>query len=97
MFLCPSPISGSGASLVERTPRRLVVEFDQGAETALLEEALAVERECCPFFVLDWEASRGRLTASIAHAEHEPALNAIAYALGLGAGTQRAASGGLWP
>jgi hypothetical protein len=49
----------------------------------LVEQAVAIERECCPFFALDWEAARRRLTVSVSHAEHEPALAAIAFALGL--------------
>jgi hypothetical protein len=77
--------AGEGARLTERAPRRFVVELDEHTDDALVEEALATERECCPFFALDWEPSRRRLTVAVAHAEHEPALDAIAFALGLDA------------
>jgi hypothetical protein len=52
-----------------------------GAE--LVAETVAIERECCPFFTLTWEPNRRRLTISISQAEHEPALDAIAFALDL--------------
>jgi hypothetical protein len=77
--------AGRGARLIERTRRRLVAELDAGADAALIEQAVAIERECCPFFVLDWEAARRRLTVSVSDVEHEPALGAIAFALGLDA------------
>jgi hypothetical protein len=75
--------AGRNARLVERTPRRLVADLDESVDAELVEEALAVERECCPFFVLTWEPDRRRLTISVSQAEHEPALHAIAFALDL--------------
>jgi hypothetical protein len=75
--------AGRGATIVERTRRRLVVDLDCGVDEKLLEEALAVERDCCPFFTLSWEPRRGQLTIAVAATEHEPALEAIAFALGL--------------
>jgi hypothetical protein len=75
--------AGQGARLVERSRRRLVVDLDDHADGKLIEEAVAIERECCPFFALDWEPARRRLTVSVSHTEHEPALGAIAFALGL--------------
>lgn len=77
--------AGQGARLIGRTRRRLVVDFAEPASVKLIEEAVAVERECCPFFALDWEPTRRRLTVSVSHVEHEPALRAIAFALGLDA------------
>jgi hypothetical protein len=75
--------AGEGGRLIERTRRRFVVELDEHVDGRLIEEAIAVERECCPFFALDWERGRRRLTVSVSHPEHEPALEAIAFALGL--------------
>jgi hypothetical protein len=47
----------------------------------------AVERKCCPFFTLDWEPERRRLTVAVSQAEHEhehePAPDAVAFALEL--------------
>ncbi len=77
--------AGEGARPIERTPSRVVVELDERADGKLIEEAVAIERECCPFFALDWEPVRRRLTVSVAHVAHEPALDAIAFALGLDA------------
>jgi hypothetical protein len=76
-------VVGADARLVERSASRLVVEIDGQVAVARVEEVIAVERECCPFFMLDWEQDARRLTVSGSQAEHEPALNAIAFALDL--------------
>jgi hypothetical protein len=73
--------AGRSARLLERTPRRLVVEFDNTVDPGLIEELLAIERECCPFFTLDWHAEQRHLAVSVSAAEHEPALDAVAFAL----------------
>jgi hypothetical protein len=75
--------SGRNARLIKRTPRRLVADLGDDVDTELVAETIAVERECCPFFALTWEADRRRLTVSVSQAEHEPALSAIAFALNL--------------
>lgn len=75
--------AGLGATLVERTRRELVVDLDRNVDTALIEATLAVERECCPFFDLRWAPEAGRLTIAVTQVEHEPVLDAIAFALGL--------------
>jgi hypothetical protein len=75
--------AGAGARLVERTRRGLVVDLDEHVDTRLVEETIAVERECCPFFALAWEPGLRRLTVAVSQAEHEPALDAIAFALDL--------------
>ena len=46
-------------------------------------ELVEVERRCCPFFAIDWDPERRRFSIGVSDAEHEPALDAIAYALGL--------------
>lgn len=71
------------ARLIERTPQRLVVDLEEHVDAALVEQTIAVERECCPFFTLVWEPERRRLAVAVADAEHEPALDAIAFALNL--------------
>ena len=75
--------AGQGARLIEQSHRHFVVELDAHVDCGLIEEAIAIERECCPFFALDWEPARRSLTVTVSHAEHEPALDAIAFALGL--------------
>jgi hypothetical protein len=74
---------GAGARLTDRTRRRLVVRLDEHTDTKLVDELLDIERACCPFFELGWEPDRRRLIVSVARAEHERALDAIAFALDL--------------
>jgi hypothetical protein len=65
-----------------RTPGELVVVFDPvRLDRALLEEALAIERACCPFFTLHLEG--GTLRVGVAEAGQGPALDAIAHLLGV--------------
>jgi hypothetical protein len=85
--------AGRGALLIEQTERRFVVELSEHVDGKLVEEAVAIERECCPFFALDWQPVRRRLTVSVSHVEHEPALDAIAFALGLDEATPRRTRG----
>lgn len=84
--------AGAGARLVDRSPRCLVVDLDQRVNVPLVDRLLAVERKCCPFFELRWEPDLRRLTVSASQVEHEPALDAIVFALGLERPVQRAAS-----
>lgn len=78
--------AGRYARLFERTPRSLAIDFEPRVDVGLVEQTIAVERECCPFFDLRWEADVRRLTISVSQAEHQPALDAIAFALGLETG-----------
>jgi hypothetical protein len=75
--------AGLGARVVERTRRSLVVDLDEHIDAGLVAETIATERACCPFFELGWEPRARRLSVSVPHGEHEPALDAIAFALGL--------------
>jgi hypothetical protein len=84
--------AGQNASLIERTPKRLVVQLDRHVSEELIERLLTVERSCCPFFTLAWGKGRRRLTVSVSHEEHVPALDAIARALGDGASARSVAS-----
>jgi hypothetical protein len=74
---------GAHACLLDRSDRRLIVDLDEHVDRELVDELVATERECCPFFGLDWQRDRRRLAVSVSQAEHEPALEAIAFALGL--------------
>ena len=54
---------------LERTPEAVVIEFDEQVHRETLERALAVERQCCPFFIFDFDPPTrrlDRLTASSA-------------------------------
>lgn len=74
---------GRGARLIDRARRSLVIDLDRRVDTTLIEKTIATERECCPFFDLGWEPNIWRLTISVSQAEHEPALEAITFALAL--------------
>jgi hypothetical protein len=72
---------GESVEAVERAPQAFTVRFDDGLDAGLLEETLAVERECCPFFGLAFDAERRRLTVSVEDHEQAPALDALLFAL----------------
>ena len=74
---------GRGGRLLERSPRALSIECAIGTDSALVEQTLAIERRCCPFYDLGWDPRARRLSISVKRSEHEPALGAIALALGL--------------
>jgi hypothetical protein len=74
-------IVGAHARSVERDRRHLVVDLAGDVNVQLVDELIAIERECCPFFTIGWQSERRRLTVSVSRAEHEPALDAIAFAL----------------
>ncbi|HEY1776524.1 MAG TPA: hypothetical protein VGG41_10245 [Solirubrobacteraceae bacterium] len=75
--------AGAGGRLLERSPRALMVELAAGTDSALVEQAIAIERECCPFYEFAWDPATRRLSISVTQREHEPALGAIARAIGL--------------
>jgi hypothetical protein len=56
------------------------VQFAEGFDRATLDDAVATERECCPFFEIRFDEDRRRLTVTVREPEHEPALEAIAAA-----------------
>jgi hypothetical protein len=60
-----------------------VIQVDDRVADVLIEELVAVERGCCPFFDLDWQPEGRRLAVAVPGAHYEPALEALASALGL--------------
>jgi hypothetical protein len=66
---------------IQRGADRLTVVFAADLERGLLDELLAVERECCPFFELDFDAESRRLAVGVSDARFRDALDAIAYQL----------------
>ena len=71
---------------VEREAQAVLIEFREGFDQETLGQALAIERECCPFFRFELDEPKRRLRATVHEAEHIPALDALAHALG---GAQR--------
>jgi hypothetical protein len=74
---------GLGGRLLERSPRALAIELAAGADNALVEQAIAIERRCCPFYEFGWDPAARRLSIAVKRREEEPALGAVALALGL--------------
>jgi hypothetical protein len=77
-------LAGEGARVVARDERRVVVELAAHVDARVVHKLVAVERNCCPFFRLDWDPTRRRLAIWVSSQEEEPALVAIESALGLG-------------
>lgn len=65
---------------LERDRGRLRVSFSTGVARGRIAEAVAVERECCPFFVLSYDESRRRLTVTVEDERQEAALDALRFA-----------------
>lgn len=63
---------------VQREPEAVVIEFASNLDAQTLEQALAVERACCPFLRFRFDPQRRTLEVTVADAEMLPALDAIA-------------------
>jgi hypothetical protein len=68
-------------SRIEREAEAVLIEFREEVDLQVLEETLAVERRCCPFFLFEFGDSRRRLRATVREPEQLPALDAIAQIL----------------
>jgi len=73
---------GEGATVLERSPRRLALRLRPDVDRDEVAEAVATERQCCPFYAIDWNPDSRELSFGVDH-EHEPALGAIAEGFGL--------------
>jgi hypothetical protein len=73
----------ANATVIERDRERIAIRVARGVADDLVEELIAVERGCCPFFELDWDPASRSFSVSVSEPRHQPALGAIAYALGL--------------
>lgn len=74
---------GQGARVVVRDEGALAVEVDARVALASAEAAVATERECCPFLRPTWDAGKRELGFSVTRLSERPALDAIAFALGI--------------
>jgi hypothetical protein len=63
---------------VQRKPEAVVIEFDQTLDPRVLEEALELERGCCPFFRFAFDQRDRRLHVMVADGTMLSALDAIA-------------------
>jgi hypothetical protein len=69
------------AGPVVREPDAVAVQFRPGFDRDALDEALAVERQCCPFFEFEFGASDRRLRVTVKDQDQLAALDVIAEAL----------------
>src|SRR2546422_3133175 len=70
---------GRSVARVEREPRLLRFHLEPGVDRRALEELIATERECCPFYRFD--TTDHTLTVAVEDDEHVPALDAFAQLL----------------
>ena len=66
---------------LRRDGREVVVRLTPGADQDLVREVVAVERDCCPFYAISYDAGAGILRFGVDEPSLEPALEAIEYAL----------------
>jgi hypothetical protein len=71
-----------GVARVVREPEAVLIWFHGGFDRETLDQALAVERECCPFFQFEFDDSERRLRVTVREADQLPALDAMAHAVG---------------
>src|ERR1700682_853147 len=71
----------SGVARIERQPETVLIYFDHDLDRQTLEQALSVERECCPSFTFAFDEQSRRLRATVTDTDHVPALDAVAHAL----------------
>jgi hypothetical protein len=60
---------------VEREPRLVRFRLDAGFDRRALDELIATERRCCPFYELD--VTDHTFTVAVKDEEHVPALDAF--------------------
>jgi hypothetical protein len=72
---------GSTALSIEDRDARLVITFGADVDVGLLRETLAIERDCCSFFTLDYEASMRRLSIGIDDPARAEALTTLRSAV----------------
>ena len=75
---------------LRRESEVIVIDFREDFDRDTLDEALAVERECCPFFLFDFDERAHRLRTSVRERDHLPALDAMAHALSPASEARRA-------
>jgi hypothetical protein len=69
------------ATTVVRTPGEVRVEFDEGLPAGLLERTLDVERRCCPFVLIAFDARERVLTLGVQSIDQDPRLDSLFFAL----------------
>jgi hypothetical protein len=73
---------GGQAKAISRRPESLTISFERELDRELLDQTIAVEKECCPFFAFEYLPEERTLTIGVSRDEQRPALDSLAYALG---------------
>lgn len=74
----------AAVSYIDRDRASILLEFTDQLDRDLLEHTLAIERECCAFFLFDFDESARRLKISVRERDQLPALDALAEAFAAG-------------
>jgi hypothetical protein len=72
-------VAGSVAA-VRREPDGVFVEFEERVDPVLVDEIIAVERDCCPWLHLEFDQAARHLAVTVTEVSMLPALDAIAAA-----------------
>lgn len=67
---------------MRRASGMLRIQFDSRLDLDTLDQVIAVERECCPFFGFEFDPQTLRLRVTVDDQSMAPALDAISDALG---------------
>jgi hypothetical protein len=73
-------LGATAASVIQRD-LGLVIRFEPGIDLALLGETIAIERGCCGFFTLDYDAANRQLSITVDDRDRLDALGALASAM----------------
>lgn len=75
---------GRSVEHAERVPGALTVRFADDVDQTLLGRTLEIERGCCAFFTIHHDRARRSIRVGVDHPDQDPALDALAFALGTG-------------
>lgn len=81
---------GTAVTRITQQALGLLVWFDTSVDPALVSETIEIERGCCEFFTLDYDASERRLSITVDGPERLDALAALTSAVGGRAGPSAA-------
>ena len=69
---------------LKREAEAVSIEFREDFDRRVLDQAIEVERACCPFFQFELDEASRRLRITVREADQVQALDALAYAFGVG-------------
>ena len=72
---------GAAATHIERADDAIIATFGDLLDERLLDQTVAVERACCPFFDFDYRPAERRLAISVRQPDQRSALDAVHHLL----------------